>query len=307
MRGGIDLGGTKIEACLFDARLDEIARRRIPTPASSYEELVDALVQQYEWLRGEAAVDMLPLGIGIPGLVDIETGLSLTSNLVAHGRPLRQDLSQRLGFPVPFQNDCKCFALSEANGGAGDGYRTVFGLIIGTGVGGGVCHAGEIVAGHNELPGEVGHLGIPMNAVPGVALPLVQCKCGRMGCYETLMSGPGISRLAAALTGRTMRAEEVAAEAVSDDALKRVLDIWAGIACELFRTLQATIDPDCIVLGGGVSRIPGVLELLRRHMPDHLIEGTRLPVLALAKHGDSSGVRGAAMLAATPRSFDPGP
>lgn len=300
MRGGIDLGGTKIEACLFDANLEEITRRRIPTPASSYDALVDALVLQYAWLRDQAGVDVLPLGVGIPGLVDVATGLSLTSNLIAHGRPLRQDLSRRLGFPVPFQNDCKCFALSEARGGAGHGHRTVFGLILGTGVGGGVCHDGEIVQGRNELPGEVGHLGIPASAVFGVALPVELCKCGRLGCYETLMSGPGISRLAKGLIGRELQAQEIAAHAASDHDLQRVLDAWAGITCELFRTIQSTIDPDCIVLGGGVSRIPGVLDLLSRHMPDHLIEGTRPPVIALAKYGDSSGVRGAAMLALPP-------
>lgn len=302
MRGGIDLGGTKIEACLFDSQLEEITRRRIATPVTSYEELVDALVQQYEWLRDQAGRD-IPLGVGIPGLVDVTTGLSLTSNLVAHGRPLRQDLSQRLGFSIPFQNDCKCFALSEARGGAGDGHRTVFGLILGTGVGGGVCRSGKIVQGMNDLPGEVGHLGIPIDAVPGSSLPIEHCKCGRRGCYETLVSGPGIARLAKFLTGQGLEAHEVAEKAKSDSELKRVLDIWAAIVCELFRTIQATVDPDCIVLGGGVSRIPGVLELLQKHMPEHLIPGVRIPVVTLAKYGDSSGVRGAAMLApATPHS-----
>lgn len=299
MRGGIDLGGTKIEACLFDAQLEEITRRRIATPRDNYEELVDVLVEQYDWMRDQAGLDVLPLGVGIPGIVDIETGLSLTSNLVANGRPLRQDLSRRLGFSVPFQNDCKCFALSEAKGGAGEGYATVFGLILGTGVGGGVCHLGEIVHGRNELPGEVGHLGIPLDAVPRVSLPVQRCKCGRFGCFETLISGPGISRLAKGLVGLNLEAHEIADMTASSGEFRQVLEVWAGIVCELFRTIQATVDPDCIVLGGGVSRIPGVVEMLEQHMPGHLIAGTRLPLVVLAKYGDSSGVRGAAMLAAT--------
>ena len=302
MRGGIDLGGTKIEACLFDPHLQEVTRRRIPTPRDSYDDLVDALVQQYEWMRGEAGLKRLPLGVGIPGIVDVKTGLSVMSNLPANHRPLRQDLSGRLGFHVPFQNDCKCFALSEANGGAGAGYQTVFGLIIGTGCGGGVCHRGALVEGRSGLPGEVGHLGIPAEVVPGVSLPLVRCKCGRIGCFETLISGPGIARLAKSVKGIDLEAHEIAAKAASDASLDEVMVLWAALVCELFRSIQATVDPDCIVLGGGVSRIPNVLALLKRHMPNHLIDGTRLPDVMLAKYGDSSGVRGAAMLAPDAKS-----
>jgi N-acetylglucosamine kinase len=299
MRGGIDLGGTKIEACLFDSNLEEITRRRIPTPRDSYERLLDSLVEQYEWMRREAGVEQLSLGVGIPGIVDADTGLSLTSNLPANRRPLRQDLSRRLGFHVPFQNDCKCFALSEANGGAGAGYETVFGLILGTGCGGGVCHRGQLTEGRNGLPGEVGHLGIPVEVIAGASPPLIRCKCGRNGCFETLISGPGISRMAKSLKGVDLEAHEIATGAASDAGLAEVMELWAAMVCELFRMLQATVDPDCIVLGGGVSRIPDVLALLVRHMPDHLIDGTRMPDVVLAKYGDSSGVRGAAMLASS--------
>lgn len=299
MYGGIDLGGTKIEACLFDSDLREITRRRVATPRHSYDDLVDALVGQYEWLRAEARLDMLPLGVGVPGQVDAETGLTLASNLAADEKPLRQDLSRRLGFPVRFENDCRCFAFSEANGGAGEGHDTVFGLILGTGCGGGVCYKGEMVAGRNGLPAqEIGHIGIPADAVPGIALPLERCACGRKGCYETLISGPGLTRLAKSLKGLELEAHEIAERAATQSEWGEVLDIWARIVCELFRTIQAAVDPDCIVLGGGVSRISGIEDRLRRHFPDHLIEGSRLPVIARAKYGDSSGVRGAALLAA---------
>lgn len=299
MYGGIDLGGTKIEACLFDSDLGEITRRRIATPRTSYDELVDALVGQYDWLRSEAGVIQLPLGVGIPGQVDVETGLTLASNLAADEKPLRQDLSRRLGFPVLFENDCRCFAFSEANGGAGADHDTVFGLILGTGCGGGVCYKGQIVEGRNGLPGEeVGHLGIPADSAPGITLPMERCPCGRKGCYETLVSGPGITRLARSLKGLHFEAHEIAEKAAMHPAMEEILDVWAHIVCELFRTIQATVDPDCIVLGGGVSRIPDVEKLLLKHLPDHLLEGGRPPAVLPAKYGDSSGVRGAAMLAA---------
>ena len=145
--GGIDLGGTKIEACLFDSDLNALCRRRTSTPRDSFQALVDALVDQYGWLRAQADMPDLAVGVGIPGLVESGTGLALTSNLPSTGKPLRSGLSHRLGLAVPMENDCKCFALSEANGGAGEGFETVFGLILGTGCGGGVCHRGRLVRG----------------------------------------------------------------------------------------------------------------------------------------------------------------
>jgi predicted NBD/HSP70 family sugar kinase len=299
MFGGIDLGGTKIEACLFDPELTEIARRRVPTPRQSFDELLDALVAQYEWLRAEAGTIALPVGVGIPGLIERSTGLSLTSNLPATNRPLHDALSRRLGFSVPVDNDCKCFALSEANGGAGEGYDTVFGLILGTGCGGGVCHKGRLVQGHNGLPGEVGHFGIAMNAAPQVTLPLRHCNCGRYGCYETLVSGPGLTALAKSLKGLELSPEQIASGAAAGDGdLAEILAIWADIVGELLRTIQGTVDPDCVVLGGGLSRIEGVAELLLGRMPGHFIAGMRAPAILVARYGDSSGVRGAAMLAA---------
>jgi predicted NBD/HSP70 family sugar kinase len=303
MFGGVDLGGTKIEACLFDSDLNALSRRRTSTPRDSFDALVDALVDQHRWLRAEAGMPDLAVGFGIPGLVEPGTGLALTSNLPSTGKPLRRELSQRLGLAVPMENDCKCFALSEANGGAGEGFETVFGLILGTGCGGGVCHRGRLVRGQNGLPGEVGHTGIPMAASSGRSLPSRLCKCGRHGCYETLVSGPGITALAKDLHGLDLAAEEIAARAAEDDASARdVLAVWADILCELLRSIQAMVDPDCVVLGGGLSRIAGIIELLAGRMPKHMIGGMRRPALKVATFGDSSGVRGAAMLAAQMRT-----
>lgn len=242
----------------------------------------------------------MPVGIGIPGLVDVVTGASITANLPATGHKLSADLSNRLGRPTPVENDCKCFALSEANGGAGAGARTVFGLVLGTGVGGGVCVDGKLVVGLNGLPGEVGHLGLPAATVARHRLPLIACGCGRTGCYETLISGPGMRRIAEHVSGR---AEEppviVALAAAGDDAMGEVLDIWFSILAELIYTVQLTIDADCVVLGGGLSRIEGVAERLAEVFPRCRMPGVRSPKFAVATFGDASGVRGAAMLVRT--------
>ena len=298
MFGGIDLGGTKIEACLFDDTLARVTTQRVPTPRRSYPDLLDALIDQHRWLCEAAGQSDLPLGIGIPGLIDPTSGLSLTSNLPAMGMPLRADLSRRLGFEVPVKNDCKCFALSEANGGAGASFETVFGLILGTGCGGGVCYRGTLVEGSSGLPGEVGHTGISIAAASGKSLPLIRCNCGRVGCYETLVSGPGMVALARSLENVDLQPEQIVAGAFAGEpALERVLQVWADLVCELLRTIQGTVDPDCVVIGGGLSQIQGIEARLSERLLGHRITGARAPAIRVAAFGDSSGVRGAAMLA----------
>jgi predicted NBD/HSP70 family sugar kinase/fructoselysine-6-P-deglycase FrlB-like protein len=295
--GAIDVGGSKIEAALFGEDMQPIEKRRIGTRKQSYAELLDAIVEQADWLQALAGKPTT-IGIGLPGLIDPATGLSVTSNLPATGRSLGADLSARLGHPVPVENDCKCFALSEANGGAGEGYRTVFGLILGTGVGGGVCVDGLLVKGLNGLPGEVGHFGLPAEQVAKHGLPLVACGCGRTGCYETYVSGPGLSRLAAHVAGRPARAEEIVAAASNGEAaMQAVLDIWLCLLCELIHTIQLTIDADCVVIGGGLSRMEGLAEDLATAFDTHKLPGVRSPVFRIAEHGDASGTRGAAILA----------
>jgi tagatose-6-phosphate ketose/aldose isomerase len=295
--GAIDVGGSKIEAALFGHDLELVEKRRIDTRKESYADLLDAIVEQADWLAGRAG-GFTALGIGLPGLIDATTGLSVTSNLPATGRSLSADLSARLGHPVPVENDCKCFALSEANGGAGEGHRTVFGLILGTGVGGGVCVDGRLVTGLNGLPGEVGHVGLPADRVAHHGLPLVDCGCGRRGCYETYVSGPGLSRISAHVTGKPASADEIAATAAAGDAeMQAVLDIWLDLLAELAHTIQLTVDADCLVLGGGLSLIEGLAEKLASAFEAHKLPGVRSPVFRVAQHGDASGTRGAAILA----------
>jgi predicted NBD/HSP70 family sugar kinase/fructoselysine-6-P-deglycase FrlB-like protein len=295
--GAIDVGGSKIEAALFGEDLLRTANRRIDTRKESYEALVDAIVEQADWL-GTQTDGLAAIAIGLPGLIDPATGLSFTSNLPASGRRLSADLSARLGRRVPVENDCKCFALSEANGGAGAGYRTVFGLILGTGVGGGVCVDGRLVRGLNGLPGEVGHFGLPAERVAKYGLPLVPCGCGRTGCYETYVSGPGLSRIAAHVTGRRLAAAEIARAAADGDAsMQAVRAIWLDLLAELIHTIQLTVDPDCVVLGGGLSRMAGLADDLAKTFEAHKLPVVRSPIFRIAEHGDASGARGTAILA----------
>jgi predicted NBD/HSP70 family sugar kinase len=293
--GGMDVGGTKIETCLFDERYRALERRRVQTSCASYEQLLDCIVGEAHWLdaRAGSAVD---LGIGLPGLVDQMTGRALTSNLPATGRPLRADLVARLGRSVAMANDCKCFALSEANGGAGEGAETTLGLILGTGVGGGVTHHGRLVLGHNDLPGELGHLGIPGRLAAQWGLPMLPCGCGRVGCYETLVSGPGLVRLAARHGGAQRSPAEIARLAATGDAaMATTLREWLALLAELIHTAQCTIDMECVVLGGGLSRIPDVAQMLADAYRECRMAG-RETRFAVARFGDASGTRGAAML-----------
>jgi predicted NBD/HSP70 family sugar kinase len=293
--GGMDVGGSKIETCLFDERFRALERRRVQTTCTSYEELLDCIAGEARWLD-ERAGGVVDLGIGLPGLVDHETGRALTSNLPATGRPLREDLAGKLGRSVAMANDCKCFALSEANGGAGEGSETALGLILGTGVGGGVTHRGRLVLGHNDLPGELGHLGIPGQLVAERGLPMLPCGCGRTGCYETLVSGPGMARLAARHAGAERPPAQIAQLAASGDAaMSAALSEWLTLLAELIHTAQCTIDMDCVVLGGGLSRIPDVARMLAAAYRSRRIAG-RETRFAVARFGDASGTRGAAML-----------
>lgn len=294
--GALDVGGTKIEARLFDNRLEVLDRQRFPTAKGSYDELLAAIGSAVTWLD-QTAGTKVALGVGLPGLIDPATGISMTSNVPATGHTLSADLSARIGRAIPVENDCKCFALSEANGGAGEGYRTVFGLILGTGVGGGVCVDGKLVVGHNGLPGEVGHFGLPAELVQRHGLPILACGCGRTGCYETLLSGPGMARIAKHVAGEDVDSATIVARAAAGDAaMTRVLDIWFDILAELVHTIQLTIDADCLVIGGGLSNIHDLAPTLSRTFALRMLPGVRQPAFATARFGDSSGVRGAAML-----------
>ncbi len=298
LAGGIDLGGTKIEATIFDADWAPIDSQRIATPRDSYADMLAALAAQTRWIIDKTNRTDLPIGIGVPGRSDPDTGIALTANLPATGHPLRADLIAAVGRPVIFGNDCDLFAYSEAVLGAGAPYDTVFGLILGTGIGGGICHDNRLYQTRNGTAGEVGHLPLSARLAQEYGLPLITCGCGNRGCYETLGAGPGLTRLAKHLTGLDLQPREIAANARSGDAeAAQIMQIWAQIIAELIGNLQRTIDPDCVVLGGGLSNIPGICQTITRALPKALLPGSKPPLITLARYGDSSGTRGAALAA----------
>lgn len=304
MHGAIDLGGTKIEAALLDDDLIPIKRRRIDTPKDDYEQLLKAMAAQINWLRTESADENISIGVGVPGVVDKKSGLTLTSNLPTKGRKLRQDISNLAGQQIPLENDCRCFALSEANAGAGAGYKKTFGLIIGTGIGGGICIDGQLSYGFNNLAAEVSHIPLPATMVAKHNLPLLKCGCGRTACYETFVAGPGLSQLAQHFTGETLSAIDIAARAeTGDKAMVHVLDVWVELCSHMLDMIQLLVDPDCIILGGGLSLIKNVEQKLLAGMKKVALDNTHPPHLVLAKFGDSSGVRGAAMLPLLSKDF----
>lgn len=291
--GGIDLGGTKIEARLFDGpEASTTELRRIPTPRQSYAAMLEALEEQIRWLAEKAERADLPIGIAVPGIIDPESGRIFAANIPATGHSVRDDLQERLGRAFPVVNDCMAFALSEARGGAGDGHGTVMGLILGTGVGGGICVDGAPSRRHGGLAVELGHIGLPASAAARHGLTLRRCGCGRMGCLETAVSGTGLANIAEDMLGTRMSGEELVRQGESG-----VLDVWADIAGECLLTIQLMLAPDCIVLGGGLSNLPDVVPRLELSLQRHALDNMKPTRLLRARHGDSSGTRGAALLA----------
>jgi len=294
--GGIDLGGTKIEARLFNEDWQVLESRRVPTPQTSYKDLLNELTTQVRWLRSFDQAGEIPVGIGMPGLIDARTGNVLTANLCASGNPIQHDLQKAAGSGILVIKDCRAFTLSEARLGAGRGYVSVVGLIIGTGLAGGHSLNGDLVPVYNGQGGEFGHIPLPAALVERHGLPLVTCGCGKLGCLETYAAGPGIERLANHVTGSTKTGAEIFEQSrAGDPEARKVFDIWLDVIAETVCILMMAIDPDCIVLGGGVSKIPGLPDLIAETVSPKLLSGTYLPRIVLAEGGDSSGTRGAAL------------
>lgn len=294
MRIGIDLGGTKIEAIALDANGRERFRHRVPTPRGNYVATVEAVASLVA--LGESAVGSSTVGVGMPGVVSSATGLVKNANSTwLNGRPLSEDLSARLGRPVRLANDANCFALSEATDGAAAGLPVVFGVILGTGVGGGLVVNGRVVTGANAIAGEWGHNPLPWPEAG--EWPGPPCYCGRTGCIETLLSGPGLARDHQGRTGRELDAAGIVAAAAAGDEDAR--ESVATYERRLARGLASVVnvfDPDAIVLGGGVSNIARLYERVPRLWTEFVFSDAIVTRLVRAVHGDSSGVRGAAWL-----------
>ena len=292
---GIDLGGTKIEAQLFDADWQQTAHRRIDTP-KDYPALVAAMADQIAWITRQTA-PATPIGISAAGLINPDTGLALTANLAASGHAFPADITTASGRVVTYLNDCRALALSEATFGAAKGASPALGLILGTGLAGGVVIEGHLMPAHAMVGGEFGHF--PLSAIPVQthALPILPCGCGRRGCTETLLSGPGLSRIAAHVTGRAVSPEVITQTRRTDPDMAKIWAIWLELATDLLITLCFTIDPQVIVLGGGLSKAPGLIDDLTISLRRAMLAGFRIPSLRLAQGGDASGARGAAFAA----------
>ena len=296
---GIDLGGTKIEAQVFDSGWNRVESHRIPTP-KAYDALVAAMADQIAWI--EAQAPGLPIGIAAAGLVNPETGLALTANLPATGRPFPTDISAAAGRQITYVNDCRAQALSEAVFGAARGFRSALALNFGTGLAGGIVIDGQLLPGPTGLGGEFGHFALPANVVAAHGLPIVRCGCGRMACTETLIAGPGLVRVFLHLTGRSLTPEQIIAARDTDPVAGQVWTIWCELAAELIHTLCYTVDPECIVLAGGLSRAPGLVEDLSAALQRAQLPGYGVPLIRLAEGGDTTGARGAALAALSERS-----
>jgi fructokinase len=296
MRIGVDLGGTKIEGIVLSDDGAIRARERVPTPASSQAEIARAVAALVFDLEREVGRSGLPVGVGTPGSLSPATGLLRNSNTTClNGTPLDRDLAAAIGRPVRIANDANCFALSEAADGAAAGAPIVFGVILGTGVGGGIVIDRKVQIGRNAVAGEWGHMPLPWprdDERPGPP-----CYCGRSGCVETWLSGPGLRRDHAAHGGREAAATEIAGAAERGDPVAAAsLDRYVDRLARSLAVVVDVIDPDVIVLGGGLSRIEPLYRELPPRLAGHVFSDVLETRIVPPLHGDSSGVRGAAWL-----------
>jgi fructokinase len=294
-RIGIDLGGTKIEIVALDARGEECFRKRIPTPRGDYRATVAAIAALVR--DAEAAVGPATVGIGMPGTISPATGLVKNANSTwLNGQPLARDIVKALERDVQLANDANCFALSEAIDGAAAGEPIVFGVIIGTGTGGAIVADGRVLVGANAIGGEWGHN--PMPWPEPDEWPGPPCYCGRTGCIETFLSGPGMSRDHASRTGEDLDAMTIAARAQAGDAAADVtLRRYEQRMGRALASIINVVDPHVVVLGGGLSNIARLYERVPPLWQPYVFSDRVVTTLRRARFGDSSGVRGAAWLA----------
>jgi len=299
-RLGIDLGGTKIEIVALDPAGGERLRRRVPTPQGDYAAILAAVAGLVAGAERELglAPGAATVGIGTPGSISRATGLLRGANSVClNGQPITQDLARRLGRTIRVTNDANCFALSEASDGAGRGAPVVFGVILGTGVGGGIVVNGQVLDGPNAIAGEWGHNPLPWprdDERPGPP-----CFCGHAGCVETWLSGPGIERDHLRVTGEPVRSPDIVARAATGDAAcEATLVRYEERLARALAHVINILDPDVIVLGGGMSNVARLYVGVPARWGPWVFSDRVDTRLVRNVHGDSSGVRGAAWLGA---------
>jgi fructokinase len=294
-RIGVDLGGTKIEAIALAADGSIAVRRRIPTPRHDYRGTLTAIVSLVHEIEREIGT-RASVGVGMPGAISPATGLVKNANSTwLIGQPLSEDLSALLGRPLRFANDANCFALSEASDGAASGAACVFGVIVGTGTGGGVVVNGKPLTGPNAIAGEWGHNGLPRPRADEVPGP--PCYCGHHGCIETYLSGPGLARDHESATGQRLEPADIARLSDAGDAgAIATFDRYEDRMARALASVINVLDPDVIVLGGGMSNVARLYDRVPARWARYVFSDRVDTRLVPPRHGDSSGVRGAAWL-----------
>lgn len=293
--GGIDLGGTKIEAQKFDADWNVVEKQRIDTPRN-YLDLVIAISAQVSWLKGSDAD--LPVGIAAAGLANPTTGNWIAANLASDGKPFQLDVANSTGADLVWLNDCRAFTLAEAAFGTDGSSGTMVGLVMGTGIAGGVAIDGKLINNAEGQAGEFGHIPISGDILTRNGLPAIQCGCGRVGCYETYGSGPGLERLAKKLIGRDLSTREIVS-GLDDPSRLLVWNTWCDVNAALILTILTVVDPQTIVLGGGISQIEGLIGALEKALKKVAWDGLALPEIRLSTHGETAAALGAAYAAHT--------
>ncbi len=302
MRIGIDLGGTKIEIIALDGSnkdircAREIYRKRIATPQGDYSATLAAIVSLVETLEQELGQRAESIGMGIPGAISATTGLVKNANSVCLiGKPLQADLQQHLKRSVQISNDANCMTLSEATDGAARDADLVFGVIIGTGTGGGISIHKQVIAGSHLIAGEWGHNPLPWRIEEDG--PVLDCYCGKQDCIETFLSGPGLLKRYHLMGGKAENVQQIVAQRQLGNPLaEKALDAHASQMARALASIINILDPDCIVLAGGLSHIQSLYQQVPRLWQNYVFSDTIHTPLRQALHGDASGVRGAAWL-----------
>lgn len=294
---GIDIGGSKIEIAVFDEDLSQKDRWRIPTPIDDYGVFINAihdLIKQAD----DRFKCIGKVGLGMVGLRNQE-GLSLSANIaVSNGHNVVKDIEDRISRKVVCENDCRCFAISEAIGGAGEDFINVYGAIIGTGAAGSFVKNRTLLKSRQNISGEFGHLQLPAFLRDKYDLPLRKCGCGLPSCYEGYISGPGLEFLHQHFGGPSISGIEIISLWDNGDPIAcKTMDCYMDILGSCFSNIVLNHDPDVIVLGGGISLVDKVVAELPNHLNQHIFKGFSSPPIVPAKFGDASGARGAAILA----------
>ncbi len=296
MNLGVDVGGTKIELACFLDDFSLLETTRQPTPVDSYHDFLSTILRMVEAVDDRAGTRG-SLGIGLPCTFDSEGRAHASGISCLSGQRVKLDLAEALDRPIAFENDVNSFTLSEANGGAGDGYRNVLGLVLGTGVGGGLCINRELYQSRQGVACEYGHLPIPSKLKTRHELPDRICGCGLEDCYNIYVSGSGLRWIAQHQGNSEVDPEHLISRAASGEReATQVFDVFIDLCGAFIAQLTLMYDPDVIVLGGGMSKSSLIYERLPDAITPHLLTGVTAPPVVAPKYGDASGVRGVAQL-----------